>query len=377
VWGGADYLLWWVKDGSLPYPFVLTGPVNGPAPNNNPGALNEGGVPVLTGRSVDYGTRSGVRLTLGGWLDSEGSLGIEGSGFFLPQHAKVYQAASDGNGNPVLGFRYMDTPFANNLAEDIFQASIPPGNANGVGPFAGGLAVISSTQVWGAELNGVAAVSNSGPLRLQALAGYRYVDLSESLTLQSQTTALGGSSVMFQGTAFPAPASTAVIDSFRTRNEFSGGQIGVRGEYTLGNLIVSGTAKIALGNNHETLEVQGVSTLFPNPGAPVSVPVGEFAGPSNIGHRTKDEFAVVPEVELKVGYQVTSWLRATVGYDFMDISRVVRPGDQLDLVINNSVNPTNAGFGVTPIDHSTFPRPFFNQTNFWAQGVTFGLELQY
>ena len=46
----------------------------------------------------------------------------------------------------------------------------------------------------------------------------------------------------------------------------------------------------------------------------VSVPSGQFAGPSNIGRRTRDEFAYVSDFEIKVGYQVSSCLRATVGY---------------------------------------------------------------
>jgi hypothetical protein len=376
VWGSAEYLLWWVKDGPLPFPFVLTGPVNGPPPNNNPGALNEGGFPIL-GKSVEFGALSGVRASVGGWLDAGGTLGIEGSGFLLPQQSKTFRAASDANGNPVLGFRYLDTPASGNGPEDIFQASIPPGNANGVGPFAGSLAVISHTRLWGADVNAVAGLANGGGLRLQALGGFRYVDLSEDLSLQLQSTALDGSTVFFQGNAFPAPSAVATTDLFRTRNQFYGGQLGVRGEFSLGNFIVSSTGKVALGSNHEAVEVQGTSTLFPNPGPTTTVPVGQFAGPSNIGRRTRDEFAVIPEVEVKVGYQVTNWLRATVGYNFLYVSRVVRPGSQVDLFVNDSVNPVNGAFGVAPIDRSALPQPLFNRTDFWAQGITFGLELRY
>jgi hypothetical protein len=30
-----------------------------------------------------------------------------------------------------------------------------------------------------------------------------------------------------------------------------------------------------------------------------------------------------------------------------------------------------------PLDPTAFPRPLFNWTDLWAQGLTFGLELQY
>jgi hypothetical protein len=375
-WVGADYLLWWIRSGPIPFPFGLTGPVNGPEPNNNPGALNEAGVPTLTGRSINYGALSGVRLTAGGSLDSDGTLGFEVSGFLLPQQSKNFRAASDANGNPTLGFRYLDTLFANALAEDIFQASIPPGNANGVGPFAGSIAVLSNTRLWGMEANAVLGLANSGGVRLQALGGFRYVDLTESLSLQLQSTALDGSTVNFQGNTFAAPSAIATTDFFRTRNQFYGGQLGLRGEFSLGNFVVGATGKVALGSMHEVVEVRGTSTLFPDVGPVQTTPIGQFAGPSNIGRRTQDELAVVPEVEVKIGYQVTSWLRATVGYDFTYLSRVARPGSQVDLIVNDFLNPVNGAFGKA-FDPTPAPQPLFNHTDFWAQGVTFGLELRF
>src|SRR5262249_25302456 len=162
----------------------------------------------------------------------------------------------------------------NNLAEDIFQASIPPGNANGVGPFAGGVTLTSNIRLWGAEANAILGTSGSGGLRLQTLAGFRYLDLAESLNLQLTSTALDGSSVFFEGNQFGSPASILTLDSFQTRNQIYAGQVGVRGEYNLGGLVVSTTAKFAVGNNHESITVMGLSTLNPNPGPTQSVPVG-------------------------------------------------------------------------------------------------------
>jgi hypothetical protein len=263
------------------------------------------------------------------------------------------------------------------LAEDVFQASIPPGNPFGVPPIAGSVAVISKTRLWGTEVNAVAGLVNDGGLRLQALGGFRYADLAESLSLELRAMALPGGTVNFEGGMFPAPSAVASTDTFRTRNQFYGGQVGVRGEYALGNFLLGTTAKVGLGNNHESVEVSGMSSLFPAAGAAMSVPVGQFAGPSNLGRRTHDDFAVMPEVEVKLGYQLTSWLRATVGYDFLYLSRAVRPGNQVDLFVNDSVNPLNGVFGMAPLDTTAFPRPFFERTDFWAQGVTFGLELRY
>jgi hypothetical protein len=59
---------------------------------------------------------------------------------------------------------------------------------------------------------------------------------------------------------------------------------------------------------------------------------------------------VVPEVGVKVGYQVTPHLRAQVGYDFLYWSDVVRPGSQIDPLINTNLIPpaTPGGPGRPP-----------------------------
>jgi hypothetical protein len=46
-------------------------------------------------------------------------------------------------------------------------------------------------------------------------------------------------------------------------------------------------------------------------------------------------------------------------YDFLYLSEVVRPGDQID----HNLVPS--------------PLPIFNRTDFWAQGVSFGLEVKF
>ena len=60
-----------------------------------------------------------------------------------------------------------------------------------------------------------------------------------------------------------------------------------------------------------------------------SGPEGVFAQPANEGRSSATRFAVVPQLQVKLGYDVTSWLRLTVGYDLLYNSEVIRPGDQI------------------------------------------------
>jgi hypothetical protein len=372
VWGSTEYLLWWVKSGPLPYPLVTTGPGD----TANPGTAGFGGVPTLTGPTVNFGAQSGARVTLGTWLVSDNSLGIEGTGIFLPKTTKSYRASSDANGNPVLTFRYLDPPDANGVtAEDAFQASVPPGNPFGVGPFAGRLAIVSSTRLWGTEASLIANLADGGNARLQLLGGFRYADLDENLSLQFQRGAIDGAVVVFQGNPFPAPSFVSSVDNFHVRNQFYGGQVGVRGEVQLGSLFVGATGKVALGSTHEMLSISGISSVTTGGGATTAVAGGQFAGPSNIGRYTGNEFTVIPEVEVKVGYQLTRALRCYLGYDFLYWSRVLRPGNQVDLIVDTRADQVDPNF--VPGTRVTFPQPRFNRSDFWSQGLTFGLELNF
>jgi len=106
----------------------------------------------------------------------------------------------------------------------------------------------------------------------------------------------------------------------------------------------------------------------------VQLPGGVFAQPSNSGHHSRDRFAWIPEVTINLGANVTNNLSLFVGYNFLWISDVVRPGDQID----RAINPSQAAlFGGNQLVGPARPAVPFNETTFWAQGINFGLQLRY
>jgi hypothetical protein len=57
------------------------------------------------------------------------------------------------------------------------------------------------------------------------------------------------------------------------------------------------------------------------------------------------------------------------------VNEVVRPGSQIDLVINPNLVPTSATFGSPGgLQLPAFPQ---KSTGFWAQGLNFGLEFTF
>jgi hypothetical protein len=95
----------------------------------------------------------------------------------------------------------------------------------------------------------------------------------------------------------------------------------------------------------------------------------------NIGITSRDVFAVMPEANVNVGYQITKHIRAYAGYSFLWISDVMRPGDQLNRLVNPTMIPTSLAFG--PQVGATHPVLDAKHTDYWAQGLNFGLVVRY
>src|ERR1700722_4071730 len=81
-WGSAEYLLWWTKSAPLPVPIVTTGSAAVGFPTlNTAGAIGSPGTRVLLGGSnLNYDAFSGMRISLGTWLNPEETCGVEASG---------------------------------------------------------------------------------------------------------------------------------------------------------------------------------------------------------------------------------------------------------------------------------------------------------
>ena len=165
------------------------------------------------------------------------------------------------------------------------------------------------------------------------------------------------------------------LDQFTTRNDFYGGQIGFRFAANRGAWTLDATAKIAFGCNQEVVTING-KLITDDFGALQTFPGGYFAQPTNIGRHFHEHFAVAPEFTFNLGYRFCNNLRAFIGYNFLYLSDVVRPGSQIDRVTNPTQSP--AFFGLTDglVGQA---RPAFqaNQNDFWAQGFQFGIVLSF
>jgi hypothetical protein len=336
---------------------------NGNPNDKVPGALDQPGTQVTFGGPINYGTFSGLRLLLGYQFCS--GVGIEAGYFFLEQKGVLFNQASDAGGNPMFGRPFFDT--FNNL-ENNLNTAFP-------GAFAGSSTIASYTRLQGYEVNLTSEVSNNCNRRVVLLAGFRALDLDESLIFTDTILPPGTGNITFAGSKINPTSTVTDFDSFRAVNHFYGAQIGARMEWLFDRFTVGVVGKVALGVTQQQVAIDGASSVT-TPGVGTStLPGGLLAQTSNIGHYFRNEFGVIPEVQLNLGWRITDHLTFNFGYTFLYWNAVARPGAQIDRNVNGSLVPTHQSFG----QGNTQGPPFFNfhNSDFWAQGLTFGIEYRF
>jgi hypothetical protein len=327
----AEALLWWLKDSPAPVPLVTDG------------LLGEPGTRVfLGGKDIDTNPNPGVRLNVGYAFTPR--FGLEGSAFYLLSRTTRNSVSSSGQpGSVDLKLPYFDTSLPGENASNLSSVA---------GSFRGDATERLENNFLGADLNGTINLVSTGGFRLDALAGARYLRLRETYTFDTSSPFIP-----------PAPADVFTTkDEFEMINSFYGGQLGARARGDWGAFFLNGTLKVGLGAMVQSADVSGVLVTndFNDFGEPQTFPgSGLFTSPALKRTHSRTVFAVVPEVNLTAGWKISRMVSVFVGYTFMYVSNVVRPGEQID----RAFDPVAL----------TRPRFKFQDTDFWAQGLNVGL----
>ncbi|MGL6076269.1 MAG: BBP7 family outer membrane beta-barrel protein [Fimbriiglobus sp.] len=345
----AEYLLWWVQAGKIP---VLATT----ARDQTFGYLGTPGTQILLGPGNFGNTaRNGFRLRGGLWCDPcQPCTGVDGSFFFLGRQTTAFQI--DSNQFPTIARPI----FAPNFNSEFGELVAFPGLSTGA------LRVETTSFLWGADLNHRWALCQRCDSRSEIFAGYRHVNLSEGLTITEFINA---------GPNAPDPAGTSIVvqDDFQTRNRFHGAQVGYAFTRRAGRFEWDSRISVALGVNSQQVNINGFQNRN-RPGQPAEVFSGGLlaAGP-NLGSFSRERFSVVPEAMFNIGYLIGPRFKATVGYNFLFWSNVIRPGEQIDRVVDLTFVPNapRVPFG------QNRPLPTFDQSNMWVQGLQFGLEYRW
>ena len=346
------------------YPLITVGTttVGGTHPNL-------GTTSLFGAENFNFNPFMGGRFNHGMWFQRNPEWGFEWGGFVTEQRQEQFVL---GVGDQVLARPFIN---ADSGLPDSFVIAFP-------GFARGGVTSTLNSQLWGLEWNLQRKLFTDATKSFTFNFGLRYLDLEEDLSVASQTFFLPGAHTFFYGTEFgpptliPTPNRVDVQDSFGTRNQYIVAQFGMSGEWRYNRWVVQWCTKLGLGDVRQTLDITGSSSIQLTAGAAFDeVPGGVLAVSSNIGRYHSDQFVVIPEGRIQVGYRFFSNVDLVVGYNFMFMSRAARPADQIDPTINTANIPTGEFY--------SFPagpgRPLaaINQTDIWMQSLNFGFSIHY
>lgn len=359
-WIRPETLLWWTKDAPLPQPIVTTGSNLDAAP----GAIGQPGTQVLFGGgNVTFGYVGGLRVESGYWFDARRMFGVEAGYFVLIQQNRQFNDQSDPFGEPVIA---RPTINAQTGSETAYLDALP-------GYIIGGVNVVLRSELQGANSDGVLNLLQTEHFRLDGLAGFRYLSLVESLNVNDQFVDMLGGTRGFAGTPLNFSEGVSDFDGLRVTNSFYGGGGGARLYYAQGRWFFTALGKIAAGATQERATVSGSTTLSA-PNGSTFLPGGILGTTANIGRYYQQHYAVVPEGQFNLAYQLTPFVTVRLGYTFIYWSNVARPGNQMTRVTSPNRVPTDLAYGTAGNTSTAFQ---FHTSSFWAQGVNFGIDFRF
>lgn len=358
VWFGAEALIWHTSSTSLP-PLVTTSE-NG-TQQLDAGVIGRPATQVLYGgNNIFTGMHGGFRLRGGVNFDQCGVSGMDAEFFMLGTRVESYHSTS--NGAPILA-----RPFLNATGLNDSQLVAFPDLASGTIDVNARSSLNSGAlhyrEVFWKECDpGYPCPDNcwrSGPssFSLGFQIGPRFINLRDSIGVNEQLTAIGN------GNAYQ------IQDSFRTKNQFWGSELGLFGTRQRRRWSLDGGIRLAIGGTKQQLDVSGQTAV--NAGGMTTISPGGFlAQRTNSGSWEQRKFALIPQFDVGIGYQMTNTWRCSVGYSLLYWGSVLRATEQIDPVINPGLLPPEQN----PLTGDLRPATLLHESSYLAHGITIGLE---
>ena len=345
-WFDAEALLWFGDNMNSP-PLVTTAATGVVPLAGDPGVTNAFGGPD----GIDPGLLPGYRMSFGTWLNDCRTVGVGARVYGLFSGGADFSQASTGAAS--IGRPYID--FNSGLSA-VYDLSF---STNGVTHWEGNVAASSNLSMVGVDALGKFLVMGDDSHRVTMLAGYGFNRLDDDLSVRSFRINRLTGDLINDGTTFDT------LDSFSTSNTFHGGVLGLESDFRRGRFTVGSLVKVGFGNMSQEVAISGATTTVDGVTQQVTnTAAGVLAQGSNSGVYNRDKFAFMPEMGVKLGYDLRSNVKFTVGYTFLYWSDVAMAGDQINPMVDLLQNSNNPTFT-------------FRETGYWMQGVDLGLTFTY
>lgn len=349
-WGEVEYLLWWSKERYVPV-LATTSPTG--TAETLAGHIGLPTTSVLFGDDLIGGDPgSGFRVNGGTWLNSEKSVGVGGR-FFYVTNEEDYSITSSAGGEPILARPFFNTTTASADALLVAFPAISHGSIN----------INAENEARGFDVYFRKLLLSGYCNRLDVIGGFQNTSVTDSVDVFN-------SLISDDATRIPLGAQIDTRDLFEVENEFNGGFVGLMGSAEDGRLSWNFLAKVAFGNMNQEATISGTTTSSVPGAGSATNDVGLLALPTNIGTFDQDEFAIVPELAVSVGYDFTDNFSLTLGYSFIYWSEVALAGDMIDTTLNTSQL-------TGPLVGDARPAASLSSDGFFYTGLTVGGALRF
>lgn len=353
----VDYLHWWTAGMDLP-PLVATSPAG--TPPLQAAVWGEPGTEVLFGGGeINAGSTAGFRYRSGLWLTPGRTLALESEYVQVGDQSARFSASGDGA--PILGRPFFDMDAGQESAVLVSFPGLTRGSI--------GISAETEVQSYLINLRGAFMPVVSLPCdgcpptdRVDWIVGYRRLELNDRISVRHDS----------QSDLTAAPELRSVREAFQSTHEFHGLQLGVIQQMFFRRVYLESMLRLAIGNNRQRVHIDG-STSITTAGTTETFPGGLLAQRTNIGSYRRDEFTMVPELNVTAGIRLTDCLYATVGYGILYIPNVVRAGEPIDRDVHPELIPVEAPPATGPLR----PEFRFIQNDYWAHGLNVGAEVRF
>ncbi|TWT65517.1 BBP7 family outer membrane beta-barrel protein [Crateriforma conspicua] len=356
LWFSAEYLYW--RPEGMHTPALATTSSTG-TPQNEAGILGFPNTTVLFGgRKINDDTQGGFRLRGGMWWTPAANLGIQWEYFDLAEQGDGF--ARSASGTTILARPFFDTTNDRETAQLIAFPNLVEGQLR--------IATHSKLRSFSLSARGgicprCDGLCACGPSdRMDWIVGYRCLKLNDAIRFEENLNSL----------VTATPGTIALNESFESSNKFDGIQLGFVRRVHYRNVWGETLMRVSVGRNEQTVQISGTSDLTEF-GVTESFTGGLLAQRSNIGTHSRDEFVMIPELGFTLGFRVTDWLDATLGYTVLYFPNVVRAGDHIDTDVNPNLIPEET----VPLTGSLRPQFYFNETDYFAHGLSIGGEIRF
>ena len=289
---------------------------------------------LFGGREMGDSPRPGIRGELFLWRDEQLAIGVEGLWVRdESNHAKL-MAAHDNDPDISVPTLFPYFGFQTGALSRYFVGSL----------FTHAKAALVN-ELWSVEGTVKWRFLHTPCYCVELLAGYHRCQVDDSLTLSAK------------GTIFAL--TSTLKNRFAATNDFHGGIIGLRAAMQWRCWQLSLAGKLSLGEMRSRVKISGGYRSDPT----TALIVG-FVQESNRGSHTKTQWELIPQLNLRLSYQLNQSMALSVGYLLVYWPKLFLAGEQVDPAI-------------TVTDTIAAPKAVERLSSFWLQGVTAGLHFRF